>query len=39
MRRIQKEIEYDGEITDEEFQIALEAIFGPYKGGVGYNPE
>ena len=25
-------------ITDEEFQMAIEAIFGPYKG-PGYNPE
>jgi hypothetical protein len=25
-------------ITDEEFEIAMKAIFGPYKGS-GYNPE
>ena len=25
-------------ITDEEFKIAIKAIFGPYKGS-GYNPE
>lgn len=25
-------------ITDEEFEIAIKAIFGPYKGS-GYNPE
>ena len=39
MRRIAKETGYEGEITDEEFKMVLEAIFGPYKGGVGYNPE
>ena len=25
-------------VTDEEFEIAMNAIFGPYKGS-GYNPE
>jgi len=25
-------------VTDEEFQVFLNALFGPYKGG-GYNPE
>jgi len=27
------------EITDEDFRIVIEALFGPYKGGIGYNPE
>jgi hypothetical protein len=27
------------EITDEDFRIVMEALFGEYKGGVGYNPE
>lgn len=26
------------EISDEDFQVFLDALFGPYKGG-GYNPE
>jgi hypothetical protein len=26
------------EITDEEFEMAIKAIFGPYKGPA-YNPE
>ena len=26
-------------VTDEEFEIFIKAFFGPYKGGVGYNPE
>ena len=25
-------------VTDKEFEIAMNAIFGPYKGS-GYNPE
>jgi len=28
----------DNKVTDEEFQIFIDALFGPYKGG-GYNPE
>ena len=39
MRRVAKETGYEGDITDEEFQLVLEALFGPYKGGIGYNPE
>ena len=39
MRRIATEKGRDMEdITDEEFKIFLDALFGPYKGG-GYNPE
>lgn len=39
MRRIAVETGRDvDEITDEEFQMFLNALFGPYKGG-GYNPE
>ena len=38
-RRIAKQNGRDIEdITDEEFQVFLNALFGPYKGG-GYNPE
>lgn len=38
-RRIAKQTGHDiDEITDEEFQVFLNALFGPYKGG-GYNPE
>jgi len=39
MRRIAKQTGYEGEVTDEDFLIFLEALFGPYKGGIGYNPE
>ena len=39
MRRIAKETGYEGDITDEEFKLVLEALFGPYKGGVGFNNE
>lgn len=28
----------DNKVTDEEFQIFMDALLGPYKGG-GYNPE
>jgi hypothetical protein len=28
----------ENKVTDEEFQIFLNALLGPYKGG-GYNPE
>jgi len=28
----------DNKVTDEEFQLFMDALFGPYKGG-GYNPE
>lgn len=39
MRRIAKEKDLDvDKINDEEFQVFLNALFGPYKGG-GYNPE
>ena len=39
MRRIAKETGRDIEdISDEDFQVFLNAIFGPYKGS-GYNPE
>ena len=39
MRRIAKETGRDiEEITDEDFQVFLNALLGPYKGG-GYNPE
>jgi hypothetical protein len=38
-RRIAKQTGRDiDEITDEEFQVFLDALFGPYKGG-GYLPE
>ena len=38
-RRIAVETGRDVEdITDEEFQVFLNALFGPYRGG-GYNPE
>jgi len=39
MRRIAKETGYEGDITDEEFNLVLEALFGPYKGEVGFNNE
>jgi hypothetical protein len=29
MRRIAKETDYDGEITDAEFRMAIRALFGP----------
>jgi len=39
MRRIAIETGHDvDEITDADFQVFLNALFGPYKGG-GYNPE
>lgn len=40
-RRIVKELGQDmekAEISDEDFQVFLDAIFDGYKGG-GYNPE
>ena len=40
-RRIAVELGHDidkAEVTDEEFQIFLDALLGPYKGG-GYTPE
>ena len=38
-RRIAKEMDINlEEISDEDFQVFLNALFGPYKGG-GYNPE
>jgi hypothetical protein len=39
MRRIAKEKSHDvDEITDEDFQVFLKALFGDYKGGA-YQPE
>jgi len=39
MRRIAKETGRDvDEISDEDFQVFLKALFGDYKG-PGYNPE
>jgi signal recognition particle GTPase len=39
MRRIAKQTGRDIEdITDEDFKVFMEALFGPYKGS-GYNPE
>ena len=39
MRRIAKETSHDiDEITDEDFQVFLNALFGKYKG-PGWNPE
>ena len=29
MQKIEKEISYDGEITDAEFRMAIRALFGP----------
>lgn len=40
-RRIVKELGQDmekAEVSDEDFQVFLDAIFNGYKGG-GYNPE
>ncbi len=40
-RRIVKELGLDmekAEVSDEDFQVFLNALLGPYKGG-GYNPE
>lgn len=38
-RRIAKQNGWDIEnISDEDFQVFLDALLGPYKGG-GYNPE
>ena len=38
-RRIAKQYGWDIEnISDEDFQVFLDALLGPYKGG-GYNPE
>jgi len=28
----------ENKVTDEEFNLFMEALLGPYKGG-GYNPE
>jgi hypothetical protein len=28
----------ENKVTDEEFQLFMDALLGPYKGG-GYNPE
>ena len=28
----------DNKVTDEEFQLFMNALLGPYRGG-GYNPE
>jgi hypothetical protein len=39
MQKISKEMDINLEdISDEDFQVFLDALFGPYKGG-GYNPE
>ena len=39
MRRIAKQTGQDiEEITDEDFKVFMDALFGPYKGS-GYNPE
>ena len=39
MRRIAKQTGHDvDEITDEDFQVFLKALFGDYKGGA-YQPE
>ena len=38
MRRIAKQAGYEGDITDEDFAVVLEALFGEYKG-PGWNPE
>ena len=38
-RRIAKKTGRDIEdITDEDFKVFMDALFGPYKGS-GYNPE
>ena len=38
MRRITKQQDKEMPITDEEFDMFMEAFFGEYKG-PGYNPE
>jgi hypothetical protein len=38
MRRIAKQTGHEDEITDEDFAVVLEALFGEYKG-PGWNPE
>jgi hypothetical protein len=38
MRRIAKEQNKEMPVTDEEFDMFMEAFFGVYKG-PGYNPE
>ena len=38
LRRIAKEQGKEMPVTDEEFEIFMKALLGPYKGG-GYNPE